>query len=555
MNDIENLQEKDYKEFFEWILDKTVTMDKEIDFTLCSTQNNPYIYFPNEIKQFLQTKPMQRLRKVTQLGSGIIEDSNAYHTRYSHCLGTYNNVTIFYMQQFKNPNWRKRIEQENRKIEVLADIMESLRHDDGHNILSHCLEKLIGKEYGAHEILGARFKSEYPETQEALTKIHPDLLANMQKVSDPNYPLITLREGNVDFDRLDFMARDMFHLGELDERKLVDRLITNSSIQTIINDGKKQEGVVYEYEALQDIEKFLSARARNYQIFYSSNTRKAYDILEEQFCRRFVKSDEVVGKDLKNYLQNCIEHGGKGIDLNEFLEWNDMRYFNELFDISLNAKDPNLRKLALDCLPSTKSLCCLALEMIDPKATKPENLTETEKNFLKNIKSTMKPEHPLHEALTDKSIEEKIISVSSKEKLDELITKLNQANIDTQNETGMYTWQNKIKVYNPKEPIFVRGINGDLYTFDKHPDKKLDISPRYNYGAMISPALMRINGIDENKIEQAKSIFDNYDALYSGEKLRDNNRARKFKVGNSPYIPEYQSTPPRKYTTFEDIEY
>lgn len=53
MNDIENLQEKDYKEFFEWILDKTVTMDKEIDFTLCSTQNNPYIYFPNEIKQFL----------------------------------------------------------------------------------------------------------------------------------------------------------------------------------------------------------------------------------------------------------------------------------------------------------------------------------------------------------------------------------------------------------------------------------------------------------------------------------------------------------------------
>ena len=81
--------------------------------------------------------------------------------------------------------------------------------------------------------------------------------------------------------------------------------------------------------------------------------------------------------------------------------------------------------------------------------------------------------------------------------MDELITKLNQANIDTQNETGIYTWQNKIKVYNPKEPIFVRGINGDLYTFDKHPDKKLDISPRYNYGAMISPALMRINGIDE----------------------------------------------------------
>ena len=69
---------------------------------------SPYIYFPNEIKQFLQTKPMQRLRKVTQLGSGIIEDSNAYHTRFSHCLGTYNNATIFYMQQFKNQKLEKK---------------------------------------------------------------------------------------------------------------------------------------------------------------------------------------------------------------------------------------------------------------------------------------------------------------------------------------------------------------------------------------------------------------------------------------------------------------
>ncbi len=193
--------------------------------------------------------------------------------------------------------------------------------------------------------------------------------------------------------------------------------------------------------------------------------------------------------------------------------------------------------------------------MVDPKATKPEDLTETEKTFLKNIKSAMKPEHPLHEALTDKSIEEKIISVESKEKLDELINKLNQAHIDTQNEKGMFTWQNKIKVYNPNEPIFVRDINGNLYTFDKHPDKTLDISTRYNYGAMISPALMRINGVDENKIEQAKLIFDNYDVLYSGEKLRDNNRAGKFTVGNSPYIPEYQSESQKPYTTFEDIEY
>ena len=180
---IEDLSEQDYKEFFEWLLEKKVIMDKELDLSLCSTQNNPYVYFPTEIRDFIQTPPMQRLKKVTQLGTGIIENPNIYHTRFSHCLGTYNNAVIFYMLQFKNIRWRSRIEAEGRKLEVLADIVESLRHDDGHNILSHGLEKLMGKEKGTHEILGARFKKEYEPTIRALNNIHPGLLNAMEKVS------------------------------------------------------------------------------------------------------------------------------------------------------------------------------------------------------------------------------------------------------------------------------------------------------------------------------------------------------------------------------------
>ena len=161
---IEQLTEKDYKEFFEWLLGKECELYKEIDLILCSTSINPYVYFPKEINELLKTETMQRLKKVTQLGTGILESSTVYHTRYVHSLGTYNNAVIFYMLQSQNTRWKTKVEAEDKKIEVLADIIESLMHDVGHNILSHGLENLIGKEEGSHELLGERFKEEHIQT-------------------------------------------------------------------------------------------------------------------------------------------------------------------------------------------------------------------------------------------------------------------------------------------------------------------------------------------------------------------------------------------------------
>ena len=36
---IEDLSEQDYKEFFEWLLEKKVIMDKELDLSLCIFSN------------------------------------------------------------------------------------------------------------------------------------------------------------------------------------------------------------------------------------------------------------------------------------------------------------------------------------------------------------------------------------------------------------------------------------------------------------------------------------------------------------------------------------
>lgn len=508
MEKTDDITEEDYKEFYEWIFDREIELDKELDVILCDTQENHYIYYPTNFKPFIQSKPMQRLKQVSHLGSIIKQNENSYHTRYTHCLGTYNNATIFYILQYRKLPWRKRIEEEGRKIEVLADIVESLRHDDGHNILSHGLEKIIGKEYGAHEILGARFKSEFEETKQAIDFIHPDLAKNMSLVSSPEYPLITLREGNVDFDRLDFICRDSMYLGIEPQRDLADRLIRSCSIQTVVEDGVKKEIVVYEYEALKDVEAFLALRAKNYEEFYYSPEVIAMDKEQEAFCRELLTIDDNNGAELKAYLHDCINNGARNLNLSEFLQWNDIRYFNELFDIATGTQNESLRELALDCVPTLYGLYSLGIEMIDVKNRTTE-LTNQERLFISNVKKISNPQSSLYRVFQNRNTSgRKILSFKSENGLSDLEKQLSSIGVAIDGSNGVFELKPKIKVYNPMEAIYVRGEDGTIYTLDKHPNRTLDLSSTYTYGIVAIPALMKLDGLDEEKIETVKDIFE-----------------------------------------------
>lgn len=369
-----------------------------------------------------------------------------------------------------------------------------------------------------------------------------------------DYSLITLREGNIDFDRLDFVARDMFYLGQIEQRNLVNRLIKNSSIQTLVINGKKQEVVVYEYEALHDIESFLNLRASNYKKFYTSNTRKGLDILEEQFCRAFVKSDTNIGSELKEYLNECIRSGAKNIDLSKFLSWNDIKFFNELYLIAMNEKNENVRELALACMPSAEGLYSLAIEMIDPKNRKEADFTEDEKTFFKNLKDISKKENKLHNALYGTNKNEDIsLNSNSKEEINSLIEDIiNESEVDMREVKGIFFWKANIKKYNPEEPIYVKDRDGNIYTLDKHPELSIDLSEIDNYGVAIIPPLMRLEGVEEEKINLIKSKFEDFNKFHNIDVLPKNNRARLFKTGNKAYIPKYTEKSKELKKSFEE---
>ena len=94
LEDAEN-KEQVLQDFFVWlfddnrIVDKSIALYGEVDFSLCSSYSDPNIYYPAQIKRFFDTKAMNRLGRISQLDLAINNHPNLYHSRLEHSKGVY----------------------------------------------------------------------------------------------------------------------------------------------------------------------------------------------------------------------------------------------------------------------------------------------------------------------------------------------------------------------------------------------------------------------------------------------------------------------------------
>src|SRR2546423_9619850 len=89
--------------------------------------------------RLLNAPPVQRLRRIRQLGMASLAYPGADHSRYSHSLGVMQTA-------------RKILEQVRRSIRIdeeeeLACLAASLLHELGHGPLSHVFERVGGFEH------------------------------------------------------------------------------------------------------------------------------------------------------------------------------------------------------------------------------------------------------------------------------------------------------------------------------------------------------------------------------------------------------------------------
>lgn len=218
----------------------------------------------------LETREVQRLRRIHQLGLTSLAYPGADHTRFSHALGTAHVMTRF-IERIRSishnlPFWQRLTTERARDALAAA-----LLHDVGHGPFSHLFEEamphgprhedwseriILDPATEVRQVLDSFDKSMAPRVA-ALVRGHHELPYLAHAVS-----------GTFDVDRCDYLLRDAHFTGVTYGRFDLDWLLRSFSLAPARTEGGAPTLAVDGAKGLPAIESFTLARLFMFQQVY-----------------------------------------------------------------------------------------------------------------------------------------------------------------------------------------------------------------------------------------------------------------------------------------------
>ena len=225
-----------------------------------------FIDIPTGLIMSIMDHPwFQRLRRIKQGGFSNLVYPGATHTRFHHALGAYHlgSRTVSILRK--------------KGIDITDDEEEALQlalllHDMGHGPFSHSLERLL-----------------VPVDHEEITKLYLETLNEHYNgkltlalsMFNDNYArgfFHQLISGELDLDRMDYLARDSFFTGVSEGVIGYDRIIHMLNVV--------DNRLVVEEKGINSIEKFLLARKLMYaQVYHHKMVVSSEEMLRLFFER------------------------------------------------------------------------------------------------------------------------------------------------------------------------------------------------------------------------------------------------------------------------------
>jgi HD superfamily phosphohydrolase len=167
-----------------------------------------YVYIHDPLFwDLVNTREVQRLRRIRQLGTTYLTYPGGEHSRFSHALGTYE-VLRRILQAFGRNGYP--VEAEWARLVMAAGLL----HDIGHGPFSHALEPLWGP---SHEAWGERIlldpATEVHQVLATVAPAFPGEVADVVMKRHPNRLAVSMVSGQLDADRLDYLMRDSIFTG------------------------------------------------------------------------------------------------------------------------------------------------------------------------------------------------------------------------------------------------------------------------------------------------------------------------------------------------------
>lgn len=221
----------------------------------------------------LGAAPVQRLRRLRQLGLAYLAFPAAEHSRFSHALGALatGQRILESLRTHDDGYFRDDADFAAQRRLLRASL---LLHDVGHGPFSHASEAVLGQHHESRtpEII------DHPEVADALDAIGVDPEQVLALVlGDPLSPYPVLREivsgPNLDADRMDYLLRDSYFTGVINGRYDRDQLL--ASLRVLNRFGAPTLGI--DGRGVVALESFVLARYMMFSTVYFHHTTRQFE--------------------------------------------------------------------------------------------------------------------------------------------------------------------------------------------------------------------------------------------------------------------------------------
>lgn len=258
------------------------------------------------IEKLIDSKEVQRLRRIRQLSGVNMVFQTAEHSRFCHALGTYQ-VANLVLSHVEGANLLTPYEQ-------ILFLISALLHDVGHGPYSHAFENILDVR---HEEMSARIIT-YPNSDiyKILVnhQINPNDVADIIRKKSKYKVIEKLISSQLDVDRLDYLARDAYFTGATYGNIDINRLLRSLIIT--------KDDVLVRASGIHSVESYLMSRYHMYFQVYYHPVARAYELLLETIYLR-----------IKDLSQNNIKINANLEDfLNVIKDSNNLDSYNQIDD-------------------------------------------------------------------------------------------------------------------------------------------------------------------------------------------------------------------------------
>lgn len=281
------------------------------------------------ISELIDTKEMQRLRRIRQLSGVSMVFQTAEHSRFTHSLGAYEMANLVLKTvDGVNDNFT-----EYEKIVLLAS---ALLHDVGHGPYSHAFEDVLSV---THEEMTAKIITSPKTDVFRVLSSYKGLANDIASVisHQGKYPLIeSLISSQLDVDRMDYLSRDAYMTGAT--YGTIDR---NRILRSMIIRNHK---LYFKASGVNSIESYIMSRYHMYwQVYYHSKSR-AYELLLQSIYKR-IKDLVATGTTINANVESLVNVIKNNDDINSYIDLDDS-YVNGFIKQLINSDDLVLNTLA-----------------------------------------------------------------------------------------------------------------------------------------------------------------------------------------------------------------